>query len=297
MVREINVKSILNKKKNRDSWFLDDYTLNPYEGCSFNCQYCYIRGSKYGENMAEQLSAKINGPQVLDRQLMFRVRKQQYGMIALASATDPYIKAEEHYKLSRQFLQHILAHRFPVMMITKSEGILRDLDLLTAIDKSAIHASDLQSSLKRGVYISFSLSTLDGGIAATLEPGAPLPVHRLETMQKCKSAGLRVGVNCIPALPFISDDEVQLDRMVEAAKDYGADYIFIGGLTLFGTDAAASRTLYFKFLERRFPDLAQRYKNLYGNFFSPPKRYLHDLEKRADKICLKHKIKRTILEP
>lgn len=59
-MREIFVKSILNKKKNRDAWFLDDYTLNPYEGCSFNCQYCYIRGSKYGANMSETLAVKIN---------------------------------------------------------------------------------------------------------------------------------------------------------------------------------------------------------------------------------------------
>jgi DNA repair photolyase len=297
MIREINVKTVLNKKKNRDSWFFDDYTLNPYEGCSFNCQYCYIRGSKYGENMQDALAAKVNGAEVLDRQLAFRVKKQQFGMIALASATDPYIKAEEHYKLTRQFLQQISKHRFPVMMITKSQGILRDLDLLTTIDQNAIHASDLQTHLKRGVYISFSLSTLDDGIASSLEPGAPGPIDRLETMRNCKRAGLQVGVNCIPSLPFISDDETQLNRMVEAAKDYEADYIFIGGLTLFGSDAAASRTLYFKFLERTFPDLIQRYKNLYGNFFSPHKTYLRDLAARADKICLKHKIKRTILEP
>jgi DNA repair photolyase len=297
MIREITVKSVLNKKKNRDSWFLDDYTLNPYEGCSFNCQYCYIRGSKYGENMQDGLVAKINGPEVLDRQLAFRVKKQQYGMIALASATDPYIKAEEHYQLTQQFLQLIMKHRFPVMMITKSEGILRDLDLLTSINENAMHSCDLKGSLKQGAYISFSLSTLDGNITTTLEPGAPLPIARLETMRKCKSGGLRVGVNCIPVLPFISDSDSELDRMVEAAKDYGADYVFIGGLTLFGSDPASSKALYFKFLERGFPELVQRYENLYGNFFSPHKRYLNDLNARADKICLKYKIKRTILEP
>jgi len=60
MLSEIKVKSILNKHKKRDEWFLDDYSVNPYSGCSFNCIYCYIRGSKYGENMAKTLSAKIN---------------------------------------------------------------------------------------------------------------------------------------------------------------------------------------------------------------------------------------------
>jgi len=149
-MREIIVKSVLNKKKKRDSWFLDEYTLNPYEGCSFNCQYCYIRGSKYGANMAESLSAKINAPEVLDRQLAFRAKKEQHGMIALASATDPYLNAEGKYRLTEAFLKLILKHRFPVLIITKSDLVLRDLDLLKKIDGQAIHAADLRSTINRG---------------------------------------------------------------------------------------------------------------------------------------------------
>src|SRR5688572_762091 len=238
MIKEITVKSVLNKKKKRDSWFLDEYTLNPYEGCSFNCQYCYVRGSKYGENMAETLAVKSNALQVLDRQLAFRVKKNQYGIIALASATDPYIKAEEKYRMTEGFLKLILKHRFPLLLITKSTLILRDLDLLKQIDQSAIHAPDLSGRLSRGAIISFSFSTLDEKIAATLEPGAPSPQGRLKTMQACKQAGLMVGLNCIPTLPFISDSEQQLEEMVSAAKDHGADYILIGGLTLFGDKPA-----------------------------------------------------------
>jgi len=158
-MREIFVKSVLNKRKKRGDWFLDDYTLNPYEGCSFNCQYCYIRGSKYGENMEEQLSVKINAPEVLDRQLALRAKKGQYGIIALASATDPYLQAEEKYRMTEGLLKVILKHRFPVLIITKSQMVLRDLDLLREIDSAAIHAPDLQGRLSRGVIISFSVST------------------------------------------------------------------------------------------------------------------------------------------
>ena len=294
-MREVIVKSVLNKKKNRDSWFLDDYTLNPYEGCSFNCQYCYIRGSKYGENMAENLSVKINGPEVLDRQLAFRVKKDQRGIIALASATDPYIKAEENYKITQQYLSIILKHQFPVLIITKSELILRDLDILKQIDQQAIHATDLPGKLNRGAIISFSFSTLDPAIASTLEPGAPLPQARLETMRKCKEAGFLVGMNCIPVLPFISDTEEQLERLATAAKEYGADYILIGGLTLFGDQPADSKMLYRKFLERRFPELIPEYKKLYRIFFAPPKSYLKDLDERADRICRKVGIRRSII--
>ena len=291
----ISVKSILNKKKKRDSWFLDDYTLNPYEGCSMNCQYCYIRGSKYGENMTESLSAKVNGVEVLDRQLAFRVKKNQYGIIALASATDPYIKAEESLQLTRGFLSTILKHRFPVLMITKSDMILRDIDLLKEIDQCAIHADDLKGKLNRGAIVSFSFSTLDHSIASTLEPGAPLPQQRLETMKKCKDAGLFVGMNCIPVLPFISDSEEKLAELITAGKDYGADYILIGGLALFGSNPADSKVLYRKFLERRFPELISEYKKLYRIFPYPPRDYVKKLEARADKLCQEVGLRRGIL--
>jgi len=78
-MRRIQVKSILNKHKKGDDWFLDDYSVNPYSGCSFNCIYCYIRGSKYGENMAETFSIKVNSPEVLERQLRRRAMRNEYG--------------------------------------------------------------------------------------------------------------------------------------------------------------------------------------------------------------------------
>ena len=108
MVNEIKVKSILNKHKKRDDWFLDDYSVNPYSGCSFNCIYCYIRGSKYGENMAKTLSVKINAPELLEKQLSRRAKRGEYGIIALSSSTEPYMPIEEKLKLTRKLLEIIL---------------------------------------------------------------------------------------------------------------------------------------------------------------------------------------------
>ena len=110
MVNEIQVKSILNKHKKRDDWFLDDYSVNPYSGCSFNCIYCYIRGSKYGENMAKTLSAKINAPEVLEKQLKRREKKGEYGIIAISTSTEPYQKIEEKLKLTRRQMQISLSY-------------------------------------------------------------------------------------------------------------------------------------------------------------------------------------------
>jgi DNA repair photolyase len=171
MVNEIKVKSILNKHKKRDDWFWDDYSVNPYEGCSFNCIYCYIRGSKYGVNMARNLSVKINAPELLEKQLSTRAKKGEYGIIALSSSTEPYMPIEEKLKLTRKLLEIILKYKFPVHVLTKSKLVLRDLDLLKEIDKNATLPSDLKSKLEHGAIISFSISTLDEKLAKILEGG------------------------------------------------------------------------------------------------------------------------------
>jgi len=296
MAREIEVKSILNKKKKRDSWFLDEYTLNPYEGCSFNCLYCYIRGSKYGENMEEKVTIKKNALPLLDKQLAFRVKKKQYGIIALASAVDPYMHVDDAVALTRDCLKIILKHRFPVLIITKSTGILRDLNILREIDREAILPDDLKPKLSNGVIVSFSFSTLDEAISKKLEPGAPSPKVRLETMRQCKEQGFLVGVNCIPTLPFLSDSEEKIEEMIVTAKEYGADYILIGGLTLFGDGQADSKTLYYKFLERLDPQWVAAYRKLYLGFPYPPHHYIESLNEKARRLCAKHVIRNRILK-
>jgi len=294
-MNEIQAKSILNKHKKRDEWFLDDYSVNPYDGCSFNCIYCYIRGSKYGENMARTLSVKVNALELLEKQLSRRAKKGEYGIIALSSSTEPYMPIEEKLKLTRKLLEIILKYKFPVHVITKSKLILRDLDLLKEIDKTAILPDDLKPKLKRGVIISFSISTLDEKLAKILEPGAPTPKERLETMQKCKKEGFLVGVDYIPVLPFLSDSEEQLDEMIKTAKEYEADFVFVGVLTLFGNKSADCKTLYYKFLEKDYPELVSKYKSLFRIFFQPLKEYQKELEERTKRLCEKYEIRNGIV--
>jgi len=295
MVNEIYVKSILNKHKKRDDWFLDDYSINPYEGCSFNCIYCYIRGSKYGENMMRTLSAKVNSPELLEKQLSRRAMKREYGIICIASSTEPYMPIEEKLKLTRRSLEIIARYRFPVHIVTKSKLVLRDLDILKKIDRTSILPADLRPKLNHGAMITFSISILDERIAKIIEPGAPSPVERLETMRKCKEDGFLTGVCYAPTLPFISDTEEQLDGMIRNAKDYGADYVFVGTLTLFGNGPADCKTLYYKFLERYFPELIPKYKSLFKISFQPTKEYQEELQERSIRICDKYKIKHRII--
>lgn len=290
IVKKLEVKSILNKHKKRDDWFLDDYSINPYEGCSFNCIYCYIRGSKYGKNMQKTLSVKINASEILEKQLKRRASKKEYGIILISSSTEAYLPIEKELRITRRLLEIILKYRFPVHIITKSKLVLRDLDILEEIDKNAILPEDLKDKLKRGVIISFSISTLDEKLAKIFEPGAPKPKERLETMKRCKEKGFLVGVDFIPVLPYLSDSEDKLDEMIKTAKDYEADFVLVGALTLFGKNPADCKTLYYKVLEKYYPDLISKYKSLFRIFSMPSKQYQNELEEKAIKLCMKHTV-------
>jgi DNA repair photolyase len=296
MLQEKIVKSVLNKHKQRDSWFLDDYSVNAYEGCSCNCLYCYIRGSKYGENMEDRLTVKINAAEVLEKQLQSRAKKNQYGFVALGSGTDAYIKQDEKYGMTQKFLSLFLKYRFPVFISTKRTGIQKDIELLKEIDKEAILPGDLKDKLKRGVILSVSISSLDENISDILEPGASSPAERLQLVKELSEAGFLVGVNAIPSLPFISDTEEELENTIKAAKDHKAHFILIGGLTLFGNNIADSKPLYYRFLERYKPNLVDKYNQLYGDKFYTPRYYQDQLKQRADKICLRYSIRNRIIE-
>lgn len=295
MLIEKNVKSILNKHKKRDSWFLDEYSVNPYEGCSCNCLYCYIRGSKYGENMENGLAVKINALALLEKQLASRAKKNQYGFVALGSGTDAYIHHEEKYRLTEGMLGLLLKYRFPVFISTKRSLITRDIELLKDIDTNAILPSDLVTRLARGVILSVSISTLNENISNFLEPGAIAPSRRLELVKQLKGQGFLVGVNAMPLLPYISDTEEEIEKIISAAKDCQADYILIGGLTLFGSGPADSKTLLYKFLDRYDPALLAKYHKLFGDRFYLPSHYLQELKQRADKLCARHNLRNSIL--
>ena len=252
---------------------MDDYTLNLYSSCAFNCLYCYIRGSKYGSNLESSLSVKINALEVLEKQLHNRARKGQYGIVVLSSATDPYLKIEKQYELTREALKLMLRYRFPVHMITKSDLIVRDFDLLQEIDATALLPDDLKNRLGRGAILSFSFSTLDDRVGAIFEPGAPSPSIRLQTVKKAKAAGFLSGVSLMPLLPFISDTGENLHRMFSTFKTAGVDYLMPATLTLFGQGRADSKTLVLNAIKKHYPDLEKRYHRYFDQSNEMPAFY------------------------
>lgn len=290
MAKEVLARTILNKHKRRDTWFLDDYSLNPYQLCDFNCIYCYIRGSKYGEKMKHRLAAKINAPVLLEKELLRRSKRKEYGFIALSSATEPWMHIEKEYRLTRECLKVIARFKFPVHCLTKSTLILRDLDLLEEIDKNAILPQDL-SKIKRRVFITFSFSTLEENIAKIFEPNAPEPNERLKALQRIKENGFCTGIAYIPVLPFVSDSDEHLEEMIKTAREFGADYVFVGALTLYGV----GKEVYYTFIKKHFPELLPKYRQLFGTFSQLTKAYQLRLEEKTKKLCEKFGVKYKIL--
>ncbi len=293
-MNEIEAKSILNKTKRRDPWFLDDYTINPFSGCSFNCLYCYIRGSKYGEHMERKLGVKINAPELLEKALANRAKKKQHGIIVLASATDPYLQIEKELKLTRQLLEVILKYRFPVHIITKSDLVIRDLDLLKEIDEKAILPKDLPG-LERGTIITFSFSTIEEKVAAIFEPGATAPSIRLKTLEACANQGFLTGVSMMPLLPWISDTTQQLEAMFSAFKKHLAHYVFPGHLTLYGDDPSSSKALVMRAIEKHYPELMPKYLEYFKNRTDMPAYYKKAFYTKMSELGQKNGLRNRII--
>ena len=236
------------------------------------------------------MAVKVNAPELLEKELRRRSRRGEYGFIAISSATEPWMYIEKKYRITRRCLDIIAKYRFPVHCLTKSTLILRDLDLLHEIDRNAILPSDL-SELGHGTLITFSISSLDDKIAAIFEPNAPRPMDRLKTLEKVKDAGFYAGIAYMPVLPYISDSDDQLMEMIKTAKEFRADYVFFGDLTLYGV----GKRIYFKILEKYFPELYDKYLEIYRSGSYIEKTYRRRFYNRVKILSRRYGLKLGIL--
>jgi DNA repair photolyase len=291
----VQVKSLLNKTKRRDTWFLDDYTVNPNSGCSFNCLFCYIRGSKYGEHMDRSVAVKENAIEVLDKQLALRARKQQFGIIVVSSSTEPYSQFEGELQITRKILERILHYRFPVHIITRSDMVVRDFDLLHEINQRAQLPADLEGKLQHKAFVTFSFSTLDDNVAKIFEPGATPPSRRLDAFQSTIAAGFHSGVSLMPLLPFITDSSDDLERFYRTFLSVGTKYIFPASITLFGEGPASSKYLTLRAIEKHYPELMESYSKLFGYGYQIDRNYHKALLDRISVVRKKYNIPDRIL--
>ncbi len=246
VIREIQAKVLLAHVKQPDPWFGLRYNMNLYRGCEHRCIYCDSRSECYRiDHFDDEVLVKVNAIPLLREEL---ASKRQRGTIGLGSMNDPYMPLEAKTRLTRQALEVIAEFRFPVHLITKSDRVLRDLDLLARIAQT--YAS-----------VSFTITTADDELASKVEPGAPRPSARFAAMKALAEAGIQTGVTMMPILPFIEDTQANITEIVERANASGATYILSWmGMSL----RDRQRVYYYAQLERHFPGLRARYERTYG---------------------------------
>lgn len=245
--------------------------------------------------MQEKLAIKSNAAELLDRQLALRAKKEQYGYIVLASATDPYLHFEEKEKLTRSLLEVISKHRFPVHMITKSNGIQRDFDLLHEINEKAMLPKDLEAKGAPGVIISFSFSTLNEKVAQIFEPGAPLPAIRLNALKTCLDYGFHSGVSLMPLLPYVSDTGENLKLYFQTFSEMGVKFLLPAGITLFGDAKSDSKTLVIRAISKYYPHLKMKYEKLFSQGSELPSYYRNAFHRKMLEMATEYNISLKIL--
>lgn len=224
-----------------------ELSINPYRGCEHGCVYCYARpshaylGLSPGLDFESRLYFKPEAPQLLEKELSrsgYRCRP-----ITLGANTDPYQPIERHHRLTRRLLEVLAAHDHPVAVVTKSDLVLRDIDIL-----APMAARGLAS-------VGVSVTTLDGKLARAMEPRAATPARRLAAIGGLAATGVPVTVMAAPMIPALNDSE--LEAILEAGEKAGATAAAYILLRL----PRELKDLFTEWLEAHYPDRARRVLN------------------------------------
>ncbi|HZE24821.1 MAG TPA: radical SAM protein [Blattabacteriaceae bacterium] len=254
------------------------WQINPYRGCEFACKYCYARYThefmemRDGLDFERKIYVKKHSAWLL-RQELKQVRAGQ--SIAIGTATDPYQPAEKRFGITRAVMEEFARHEgLSLGLVTKSDLIVRDLDLLRQI------------SARNRLSIHMTITTTDTNLARIMEPRAPRPDLRFNAVKKLVAAGISTNVNCAPILPGITDSPKDLESVVRAAAAAGARSV--AAIPLFLKPCSAK--IFMPFLQQHFPHLVPLYKARYGDRAFLPPDYGKRISALVSKLCRKHGI-------
>jgi len=248
--------------------------MNIYRGCSHGCIYCDSRSLCYGfTHPFEDIEVKQNAPQLLEQALRSKRRRC---MIGTGAMCDPYMHCEEQLELTRRCLEIIDRYEFGVTVQTKSDRILRDIDLLESINRKA------------KCVVQMTLTTCDEALCAIVEPNVCATHRRYEVLKEMQRRGIPTVVWLCPVLPYINDTPENISGIIDFCADadvYGIIH-FGMGLTLRDGD----REYYFAALDRHFPGLKQKYIAQYGMAYELPSPRAAELEALLAGQCRRHGI-------
>jgi len=255
-----------------------DNGINLYRGCTHGCIYCDSRSKCYQMNHAfEDIEVKENALELLEKALR---SKKKRCMIGTGAMTDPYLPLEEKLQLTRGALELIERHGFGVAIQTKSDRILRDLDLLAKINE------------KSKAVVQMTLTTYDDALCRILEPNVCITSARVAALKAFRDAGIPTVVWLCPILPFINDTRENIEGILQSCIDAGVKGIlcFNMGLTL----REGNREYFYTQLDRHFPGLKEQYIREFGSRYecnSPRNMELMRLyHKTCEKAGLMHDI-------
>ncbi len=252
--------------------------MNIYRGCTHGCIYCDARSNCYQmKHEFEDIEVKINAPELLEDTLR---RKRKPCMIGTGAMSDPYMHCEEKLRLTRRCLEIIDSYEFGLAIQTKSDRILRDLDLLQSINKNS------------KCVVQMTLTTFDENLCKIIEPCVCTTKKRFETLEILRDNGIPTIVWLSPVLPFINDTEENLRGILS--------YCFeakVKGIICFGigtTMREGDREYFYASLESHFPGIKQKYINKYGNSYQCVSVNNTSLMKIFHNECEKHGVMHNI---
>ena len=225
--------------------------MNIYRGCSHGCIYCDARSKCYQINHEfEDIAVKENALELLELELR---KKRRRCMIGTGAMSDPYMHIEKNLQYTRRFLDLVEQYGFGATVQTKSNMILRDIDLIECINN------------KTKFVVQMTLTTYDEDLCRIVEPNVCTTRERYEVLKECQKRGIPTVVWISPILPYINDTEENLAGLMQYCRDAGVRGIinFGFGLTLREGD----REYYYAHLDKYFPGLKQRYIREYGNAY------------------------------
>ena len=245
------------------------YGMNIYRGCSHGCIYCDSRSKCYQfTHPFEDIEVKQNAPQLLEKALKSKRKKC---MIGTGSMSDPYMHCEEDLRLTRRCLEIIHRYGFGAAIQTKSDRILRDIDLVDEINQSA------------KCVVQITLTTYDDDLCHILEPNVCNTGRRIEVLEKMQERGIPTIVWLTPVLPFINDTEENITSIMNECVRTGVKGIIDFGMGL--TLREGNREYYYAALDKHFPGLKQRYIRTYGNAYELPSPNAKKLTDIYKSIC------------
>ena len=228
--------------------------MNLYRGCQHGCIYCDSRSLCYQMNHAfEDIEVKENAVELLEDALR---RKRKKCMIGTGSMTDPYMPLERELGNMRRALEVIRRYGFGVTVLTKSDGILRDLDLLQSIHEQA------------KCVVQMTLTTYDENLCRKLEPNVCTTARRFEVLKRLRDAGIPTVVWMSPILPFLNDTPENIRGLLRMCSEAGVYGVICFGMGL--TLREGNREYFYSQLDRLFPGLKERYVRTYANQYEVP---------------------------